>query len=65
MKVIKILLSIVLWIVMISLSLVGIFFLFNGGGLLFGEIIEDRGFFGFLVWFFQEMANGIKTTFGW
>lgn len=58
MKALKIAISIVLWVVFVVLAVVAVRFLILGGWEEFRLIIEEKGFFEFIKWFFESMWSG-------
>jgi len=53
----------ILLLIFIPLSIIGIWFLVNGGIQLFGTSINTSGFFSFLGDFFVSLWEGIKAIF--
>ena len=63
MKALKIAISIILWIAFVILAVVAIRFLILGGWNDFKAVIEEKGFWEFLKWFFESMWSGGSYTY--
>lgn len=59
----KILMSIV-FIILITLSIIGIYYMFNGGITNWDVSIRTNGFFQSIGLFFKEIWTGFRSTFG-
>lgn len=61
---IKLLLKIFLFIILGTLSLIGIYYMFNGGITKWGHDISSGGFFESIGLFFKEIWTGFRATCG-